>query len=564
MPVKLNSRTSEENSTQLLTLVWRKPINELVRRRLTMEKPCTTLATMRAFTFQCANAGVRKAITIVRTAAPTTIILGLHIWTSRAASIMNNSAPYVLPLRNGVSRCLKEAGKKNVTGRPDWEKVSATKFLEAQISKRGVPLSRGNVTLLLLEELFVASGAPGHTSEEADVVLATVVELSAVVVVVLTMLVIAKGMRPSKKEDANMSPIRTARYTYLAESWSRTRFYGSANCLYCFPSPGTDRPLPCLRHELAHLKITELTFGEEGGGGGTGSIPGRAAILMSTPSVLAKRHSVRHVKWNRVQLRMTAMSYRTLIVSVTTEHRLGKKQDLSTFGISTGRCAKSVPRVDGFGGILVWGLFTWDKMGLLVHVLRPSPANDIGTCWQITCTHFCTHSSLQEISAYSKTVHWTPPLPNRDRGEEIAIRLYHGLEVACLALEVTRPQSYRNHLGCCREGCAGRGSCFDQSPCIVGGGRGSVWLETASGTLWSPSHVASPPSSGRKGMLSKTKDEVDRSRWLRTTILRVPTLCCFSANTYSENGVTLPLVGGFSRGSPVPSDLSFRGCSILI
>ncbi|KAJ8889326.1 hypothetical protein PR048_008825 [Dryococelus australis] len=35
----------------------------------------------------------------------------------------------------------------------------------------------------------------------------------------------------------------------------------------------------------------------------------------------------------------------------------------------------------------------------------------------------------------------------------------------------------------------------------------------------------------------ETKDEADRSRWLRKTSLRVPTLNCFSANTTSENGV---------------------------
>ncbi|KAJ8866646.1 hypothetical protein PR048_032507 [Dryococelus australis] len=35
----------------------------------------------------------------------------------------------------------------------------------------------------------------------------------------------------------------------------------------------------------------------------------------------------------------------------------------------------------------------------------------------------------------------------------------------------------------------------------------------------------------------KTKGEVDRSRWLRTTSLRVPALNCFSANTTCKNGV---------------------------
>ncbi|KAJ8865843.1 hypothetical protein PR048_033365 [Dryococelus australis] len=35
----------------------------------------------------------------------------------------------------------------------------------------------------------------------------------------------------------------------------------------------------------------------------------------------------------------------------------------------------------------------------------------------------------------------------------------------------------------------------------------------------------------------QTKDEVDRSRWLHTTNLRVPTSNCFSADTTSENGV---------------------------
>ncbi|KAJ8890270.1 hypothetical protein PR048_009778 [Dryococelus australis] len=35
---------------------------------------------------------------------------------------------------------------------------------------------------------------------------------------------------------------------------------------------------------------------------------------------------------------------------------------------------------------------------------------------------------------------------------------------------------------------------------------------------------------------TNTKDEVDRSRWLRTTNLSVPTLDCFSAYTSSENG----------------------------
>ncbi|KAJ8878744.1 hypothetical protein PR048_019330 [Dryococelus australis] len=37
--------------------------------------------------------------------------------------------------------------------------------------------------------------------------------------------------------------------------------------------------------------------------------------------------------------------------------------------------------------------------------------------------------------------------------------------------------------------------------------------------------------------LEETKDEVDRSRWLRTTNLRVPTLNCSPANTSSENAV---------------------------
>ncbi|KAJ8882729.1 hypothetical protein PR048_014542 [Dryococelus australis] len=36
---------------------------------------------------------------------------------------------------------------------------------------------------------------------------------------------------------------------------------------------------------------------------------------------------------------------------------------------------------------------------------------------------------------------------------------------------------------------------------------------------------------------SLNKDEVERSRWLRTTNLRVPTLNCFSANTSSENAI---------------------------
>ncbi|KAJ8869756.1 hypothetical protein PR048_028764 [Dryococelus australis] len=35
----------------------------------------------------------------------------------------------------------------------------------------------------------------------------------------------------------------------------------------------------------------------------------------------------------------------------------------------------------------------------------------------------------------------------------------------------------------------------------------------------------------------RLKDEADRSRWLRTTYLRVATLSCSSANTYSENGM---------------------------
>ncbi|KAJ8897303.1 hypothetical protein PR048_002649 [Dryococelus australis] len=41
----------------------------------------------------------------------------------------------------------------------------------------------------------------------------------------------------------------------------------------------------------------------------------------------------------------------------------------------------------------------------------------------------------------------------------------------------------------------------------------------------------------RQRIGKETKDEVDRSRWLRATNLSVPTLNCFSANTSTENGV---------------------------
>ncbi|KAJ8866331.1 hypothetical protein PR048_032174 [Dryococelus australis] len=43
--------------------------------------------------------------------------------------------------------------------------------------------------------------------------------------------------------------------------------------------------------------------------------------------------------------------------------------------------------------------------------------------------------------------------------------------------------------------------------------------------------------SNRPPRLPRPRYEIDRSRWLRTTNLRVPTLNCFSANTTSENGV---------------------------
>ncbi|KAJ8877110.1 hypothetical protein PR048_021562 [Dryococelus australis] len=46
------------------------------------------------------------------------------------------------------------------------------------------------------------------------------------------------------------------------------------------------------------------------------------------------------------------------------------------------------------------------------------------------------------------------------------------------------------------------------------------------------------------GLYHRRREDVDRSRWLRTTNLHVPTLNCFSANTSSENGVLWILVYG--------------------
>ncbi|KAJ8869063.1 hypothetical protein PR048_030624 [Dryococelus australis] len=48
-----------------------------------------------------------------------------------------------------------------------------------------------------------------------------------------------------------------------------------------------------------------------------------------------------------------------------------------------------------------------------------------------------------------------------------------------------------------------------------------------------------------------TKDEVRRSRWLRTTNHRVPTSNCFSANTSSENGMVWILAGERPRADRV-------------
>ncbi|KAJ8897651.1 hypothetical protein PR048_003000 [Dryococelus australis] len=80
-----------------------------------------------------------------------------------------------------------------------------------------------------------------------------------------------------------------------------------------------------------------------------------------------------------------------------------------------------------------------------------------------------------------------------------------------------------------------------------------------SSTIWCPS-LSEPFPADLYSTYSK--DEVDRSRWLRTTNLRVPTLNCFSANTSSGNvivwilGVCLPANHGHSVSELSNSDWS--------
>ncbi|KAJ8890904.1 hypothetical protein PR048_010413 [Dryococelus australis] len=54
---------------------------------------------------------------------------------------------------------------------------------------------------------------------------------------------------------------------------------------------------------------------------------------------------------------------------------------------------------------------------------------------------------------------------------------------------------------------------------------------------WRRSMYLSDAGTGTACSKAHTIDQVDRSRWLRTTNLRVPTLNCFSGNTTNKNGV---------------------------